>query len=142
MNAEQPDLLQDTPHLHALIDRMETVAEETLQRQWPQLLGALVDVMDNELQRQGFDPERARLLARKQAAALAAYAGGRNYYLPKGDTLFNALRDDEIFSRWFKGTPIESLRREYRLGQQQIYHIIATQRQLHARRTQPDLFAH
>ncbi|WP_341532838.1 Mor transcription activator family protein [Sodalis glossinidius] len=109
-----------------------------MQRQWPQLLGALVDVMDNELQRQGFDPERAR----KQAAALAAYTGGRNYYLPKGDTLFNALRDDEIFSRWFKGTRIESLRREYRLGQQQIYHIIATQRQLHARRTQPDLFAH
>jgi len=32
MNAEKPDLLQDTPHLHALIDSMETVAEETLQR--------------------------------------------------------------------------------------------------------------
>lgn len=72
-----------------------------MQRQWPQLLVALVEVMDNELQCQGFVPEQERLLVRKQAAALAGYAGWRNYYLPKEGvyTLFNALRDDEIFNR-------------------------------------------
>ncbi|WP_334467895.1 Mor transcription activator family protein [Arsenophonus sp. PmNCSU2021_1] len=141
MKIQQADLLADDTQLHALIDRIDTVDEETLQPQWPQLLAALVDVMDNELQRQGFTAPQSRPLARKMAAALAAYAGGRNYYLPKGDSLLTALRDDEIFHRWQQGTPIETLRKAYRLGQIQIYKVIATQRQRYVKRTQPALFA-
>ena len=84
-------------------------------------------------------PGDNRQQARKLVAALAHYMGGRSYYLPSGDRLMNALRDDQIYSR-FDGRNVEQLRRAYGLGQTQIYTIIAQQRALHVRRAQPDLF--
>lgn len=136
----QSDLFEDDPQVDQLIDRLDNLQDDTLQRKWPALLAALLDVLDRELQRNQVDREQARRLSRKQAAAIAAYLGGRNYYLPVGETLLTALRDDEIFEKWFNGADIESLRREYGLAQMQIYHVIKQQRQLHRRRNQPDLF--
>lgn len=140
MSEIQHELFDADPAIDALIDRLDEVPDDTLRRKWPALLAALLDVLDSELQRNKVSQEDARRLSRKQAAAIAAYLGGRNYYLPVGETLFTALRDDEIFEKWFNGADIESLRREYGLAQMQIYHVIKQQRQLHRRRNQPDLF--
>ena len=53
-------------------------------------------------------PGDNRQQARKLVAALAHYMGGRSYYLPSGDRLMNALRDDQIYSR-FDGRNVEQL---------------------------------
>ncbi|EMS6659042.1 transcriptional regulator, partial [Escherichia coli] len=103
-------------------------------------LSELVEVTGAELQRQGIEPVLAGKLARKVAAAQAAYMGGRGYYLPVGESLFAELRNNEIFSRWDRGEKIESLRRHYRMSETQIYNVIREQRRLHLARTQPPLF--
>ncbi|EDV0940190.1 transcriptional regulator [Salmonella enterica subsp. enterica serovar Pomona] len=137
---QQNDLFEYDPHTDALIDRLDQIPPQELVSVWPQMLGAFVDVLEHELKRQVLPEKHQRPLARKLAAALATYMGGRSYYLPNGEQLFAALRNDEIYSR-FNGKNIEALRREYGLGQVQIYKILAQQRQLHTRRHQPDLFA-
>ncbi|WP_048797096.1 MULTISPECIES: Mor transcription activator family protein [Serratia] len=140
MTENQIGLFEDDPRLNALIDRMEDMPDEVLKNQWPQMLAVLVEVIDLALQRENLPAERARALARKVAAAQAAYMGGRSYYIPMGETLFAALRNDEIYTRWYNGEDIEALRRTYRMAQTQIYAVIKEQRQLHTRRIQPDMF--
>lgn len=136
--SEQTDLFEHDPHIGQLLSHMDNVPVQELEHQWPQMLVALVDVMTAELERQGIcdDPRAA---ARKLAAALSHYMGGRSYYLPFGVKMTNALRDDLIYCR-FNGRNLESLRREHHLSKTQIYTIIARQRALHQRRHQPDLF--
>ncbi|MDF9347003.1 hypothetical protein OH693_14525 [Escherichia coli] len=44
----------------------------------------LIDVLENELKRQNVSNPRE--LARKQAVALSCFLGGRQFYIPCGDT--------------------------------------------------------
>ena len=90
----------DSEQLHALIDRLDDIPDDVLKKNWPRTLSELVEVTGAELQRQGIEPVLAGKLARKVAAAQAAYMGGRGYYLPVGESLFAELRNNEIFSRW------------------------------------------
>ncbi|MEA7515211.1 hypothetical protein ONK27_26090, partial [Salmonella enterica subsp. enterica serovar Virginia] len=39
-----------------------------------------------------------RELARKQAVALSCFLGGRQFYIPCGDTILTALRDDLLLN--------------------------------------------
>lgn len=130
----------DSEQLHALIDRLDDIPDDVLKKNWPRTLSELVEVTGAELQRQGIEPVLAGKLARKVAAAQAAYMGGRGYYLPVGESLFAELRNNEIFSRWDRGEKIESLRRHYRMSETQIYTVIREQRRLHLARTQQPLF--
>ncbi|EEC8910789.1 transcriptional regulator, partial [Escherichia coli] len=98
----------DSEQLHALIDRLDDIPDDVLKKNWPRTLSELVEVTGAELQRQGIEPVLAGKLARKVAAAQAAYMGGRGYYLPVGESLFAELRNNEIFSRWDRGEKIES----------------------------------
>ncbi|HGE8286706.1 Mor transcription activator family protein [Serratia marcescens] len=139
MAETQTDLFEDDPRVGQLLDHLDCIPAAEMERQWPQMLVALMDVLEKELGRQTV-PGDNRQQARKLVAALAHYMGGRSYYLPSGDRLMNALRDDQIYSR-FDGRNVEQLRRAYGLGQTQIYTIIAQQRALHVRRAQPDLFS-
>lgn len=138
--SQQSELFEHDPAIHQLLDHIDNIPVGELEHQWPQMLVALVDVMEAELKRLGIADD-SRLLACKLALAMSHYMGGRQYYLPSGDKLVTALRDDLIFSR-FNGRNLEELRREHRLSQTQIYDIIARQRKLHTRRRQPDLFPH
>ncbi|EDQ4123838.1 transcriptional regulator [Salmonella enterica subsp. enterica serovar Sandiego] len=140
MAESQPCLFEDDPGLNALIDRLDDVPEDEIQRQWPRALAGLVDIIEREFSRQGMSEQDARRLARNAVVAQAGYMGGRSWYLPTGETLFAALRHHEIFTRWHHGEDIETLRCEYRLSQTQIYAIIREQRRLHHRRIQPSLF--
>jgi len=140
MTETQTDLFEHDPQIGQLLEHMDKIPVQELEHQWPQMLVALVDVMEAELQRQGVEGD-ARAMARKLGGALSHYMGGRAYYLPFGVKMMNALRDDLIYCQ-FNGRNLEQLRREHHLSQTQIYAIIAQQRLLHTRRRQPDLFPH
>ena len=140
MAETQMSMFGDSEQLHALIDRLDDIPDDELKKNWPGTLRDLVDVISAELHRQGIEPAQAGMLARKVAAAQAGYMGGRGYYLPVGESLFTALRNNEIFSRWSQGAKIETLRRHYQMSETQIYSVIRNQRRLHQERTQPRLF--
>lgn len=139
MTEKQSGQFAGDPNLGALIDQMNTIPEAEIGCHWPRALAGLVDIIENEFQRQGLDGQDARRLARSAVVAQAGYMGGRSWYLPTGDSLFAALRRHDIFSRWRSGARIETLRCQFRLSQTQIYAILREQRQLHTRRVQPPL---
>ncbi|ECI5214679.1 positive regulator of late transcription [Salmonella enterica subsp. diarizonae] len=133
----QQDLFENDPMVSQLMAHIDKIPAPELEARWPRSLVDLIDVLENDLKRQSISD--ARGIARRQAVALSCYLGGRQYYIPCGDTILTALRDDLIYCQ-FNGRNMEELRREHRLSQPQIYQIIARQRQLHTRRHQPDLF--
>ncbi|HCN7970909.1 TPA: positive regulator of late transcription [Escherichia coli] len=133
----QQDLFEHDPAVSQLMDHIDNIPAPEQEARWPRALVELVDALETELKRQGVDD--ARSIARKQVMSLSWFLGGRQYYIPRGDALLAALRDDLIYCQ-FNGRNIEELRREHRLSQPQIYKIIARQRKLHSRRHQPDLF--
>jgi len=128
----------DHAALGQLADRLDQIPTAELKAKWPKALADLCDVLECELSREGVGEPAIR--ARKLALVLAHYLGGRAYYLPTGDHLKAALRDREIFERWFKGEQIEALAAHYRLSHPQLYSVLAEQRKLHRRRHQPDMF--
>lgn len=134
----QRDLFENDPQVSQLIEHIDKIPAHELEARWPRTLIELIDVLEHDLVRQGISDARA--VARRQAAALSWFLGGRQYYIPCGDTVMIALRDDLIYCQ-FNGRNTEELRRQYHLSQPQIYQIIARQRQLHLRRHQPDLFS-
>lgn len=137
----QNDLFEGDPDAHQLLDHMDKIPVAELERQWPQMLVSLIDVLECELKRQTSKQNDPRQLARKLTAALSHYMGGRSYYLPNGEALFNSLRDDKIY-RDYNGKNMTELLQKYQLGQTQFYRIISRQRQLNVRRHQRDLFSH
>ncbi|EAO1206252.1 positive regulator of late transcription [Salmonella enterica] len=134
----QTDLFEHDPGMAQLLAHMDNIPAPELESRWPRSLVELIDILEAELTRQGHT-EEPRILARKQALALSHYLGGRQYYIPCGNSMMTALRDDLIYCQ-FNGRNIEELRRAHKLSQPQIYQIIQRQRQLHTRRRQPDLF--
>lgn len=134
----QTDLFEHDPDMAQLLAHMDNIPAPELESRWPRSLVELIDILEAELTRQGHT-EEPRILARKQALALSHYLGGRQYYIPCGNSMMTALRDDLIYCQ-FNGRNIEELRRAHKLSQPQIYQIIQRQRQLHTRRRQPDLF--
>lgn len=122
-----------------LADRLDLIPTAELKAKWPQSLADLVAVMECELKREGVDAPGS--ISRKLAVVLAHYLGGRAYYIPTGETLFAALRDREIFERWYQNEPMDSIATHYKLSHPQLYAIIAEQRKLHRKRHQPDLFS-
>ncbi|EGA4860860.1 positive regulator of late transcription [Escherichia coli] len=134
----QHDLFEHDPGIRQLIGHIDNIPAPELESRWPRSVVDLIDVLENELKRQNVSNPRE--LARKQAVALSCFLGGRQFYIPCGDTILTALRDDLLYCQ-FNGRNMEELRRQYRLSQPQIYQIIARQRKLHTRRHQPDLFS-
>lgn len=106
---------------------------------WPKLLAEMVDVVEAALRRRGTGEERSGELARVAIGALAEYHGGGSFYLPMGESLKAALRDDAIW-RAFGRTPVAEIARHHGISLQHCYRVIAEQRALHGRRAQPDLF--
>ena len=128
----------DHEQLGQLADKMDLIPTAELKAKWPKALAELCDVMACELTRLGIqDPDSK---SRKLALAISHYLGGRAYYIPNGESLFKALRDREIFERWYKREPIDSIATHYKLSHPLLYAIIAEQRKLHRKRHQPDLF--
>ncbi|MEM7988352.1 Mor transcription activator family protein [Morganella morganii] len=127
--------------LGQLLDNLDNIPETELQSRWPQLLADIVDLFSAELARQGYDVPAAKLSAGKLAGALAHYYGGRAVYLPAGDALKAALRDNQLFLDWsLSGGDVDGLARKYSLTNSTVYAILRQQMILHRKRYQSDLF--
>lgn len=135
----QDDLFAHDEAIGQLLDQMDSIPSQELKNKWPKSLAELCDVLTHELLRNKHDESDAAALASKLAGALAHYMGGRAVYLPTGDTLFQALRNNALYNDW-KGRNIDELSRKYGLSNPQVYAVIKEQRALHRTRHQPDLF--
>ncbi|CAM3719656.1 Mor transcription activator family protein [Xenorhabdus thuongxuanensis] len=136
-----PLFAESHDELGQLLDQLDTIPEAELQTRWPQLLADMVDLFSTELQRQGYDEPAARRSASKLVGSLAHYYGGRAVYLPTGETLKAALRDNQLFSDWSRSRGnVDVLARKYSLTHSTVYAILRQQLTLHRKRYQPELF--
>lgn len=127
------------PDVHLPEDALAHMDDADVRQAWPRNLVAMVDVVMARLRRLGVDDETARQHAAAAMHALSEYHGGRQFYLPKGDTLEIALRNKRLWDE-FTGHNVEQLAERYGLTFVQVYNILREQRALHRKRVQPDLF--
>ncbi|MBZ9574396.1 Mor transcription activator family protein [Modicisalibacter sp. MOD 31.J] len=120
-------------------DALERLQDPEILKKWPQGLSDMLSVIESAHRRAGDDDETARIRAFRAVRALAGFAGGRSFYVPKGEALERALRDREIWES-FDGGNVSTLATRYHLTEAQIYSILAEQRKLARDRVQPGLF--
>lgn len=130
----------DHQDLGVMLDKLDNIPSSELRGKWPQLLADIVDLFAAELRRQGRTESEARLSSSKLVSALAHYYGGRAVYLPTGDTLKVALRDNVLFDEWSssQGT-VDYLAKKHSLTHSTVYAILREQMKLHRKRHQIDL---
>lgn len=122
-------------------DIMAHLHDEALHQKhyWPGDLVELAEVIRAQLKHEGVDDEAIYQQVERVLLAMSFLCGGRNYYLPKGDRIKNALRDKRIYDA-FAGNNHRELSRQYKLSEQKIYEVIRAQTQLHRSRIQHNLF--
>jgi Mor family transcriptional regulator len=133
--AEQADMLPAPVPADFDREQLDAVPAD----KWARNLVEMIEVIEARHVRDGLSQAQAFRLARNAVLEVAEHQGGRQFYLPRGDTLRTALRDAEIF-RKVNRSNIEELAREHGLTVSQIYRINRQQRALHVRRVQGRLF--
>lgn len=106
---------------------------------WPKSLADMLDVAMAALERGGLTPDLAGEYARRVMLAIAKFHGGLSWYLPAGDDIERAMRDDRIFRDSGRVSPQEIARRED-ISLQRVYQIVAEQMALRRKALQPELF--
>lgn len=122
-------------------DALERLEDPELLKKWPQGLTDMIMVIEAAMARRGASRDQARRVAFVAVRALSQFAGGRSFYIPKGEALDRALRDRELWER-FDGSNVSELATWAHLTEVQVYAILAEQRKLARRRVQPELFEH
>lgn len=114
-------------------------------RRWPRQMAEITDLLADELAKglPASEADMARPLAGRLMARVAREYGGAYLYVPKGDALQRALRDNQLWAD-YDGTcdgpnGIRALARREGLAELSVYRLIAAQRCLH-RTSQTDLF--
>lgn len=131
----------DHKELGELLDRLDTIPPAEIRKFWGQMLSGLIDLFCCELTRQGEPEEKALSQSAKLVAALAHYYGGRSCYLPVGDRLKIAIRDNMLYHDYTRGDgDISALAKRYSLTDSRIYQIVKDQMTLHRSRHQLTLF--
>lgn len=136
--AEQSDLLGRDAANEA--DALGAGLGDVAEHKWAPLLAELFDAIESAYRRQGQGEDQAASLAAVAVAAVAFAVGGKVVYIPRGDRLKKALRDNEIHSRWQRGATPEQLAEHYQVSVIHAYRIIDQQRRLHLAKTQGRLF--
>lgn len=104
---------------------------------WPSTLQSLSALMQVTLKKHGVS--NADRISEDLATGLSLYFGGRDMYIPNGESLKKALRDIKIWNE-FKGNNLEQLSRDYGLTERRISEIVAEQRAAFVARKQRRLF--
>lgn len=140
---EQNNELFDDSHdlLDKALLRLDSLPadDDAVKKAWPKFLRELMDVLKNELIRDGLQEDVALKLAQKLVARQAQHLGGRMVYIPRDERLKLALRDMEIYDHYLGGNS-RDLAERYNLTQQRICNIVKDQHALLRKRHQPDLF--
>ncbi|MGQ3663273.1 Mor transcription activator family protein [Citrobacter braakii] len=129
------DLFSDRDELEPVIDNLHHIPAAERGKLWPGVLGDLLAVMRSELTRTGMNDDRAHELAGRLAMAIGVYMGGRNLYLPTGESLKLAVRDMLIYAE-FNGRNFKFLLKKYRLTKSTLYDVLKRERAAYIRRRQ------
>lgn len=132
----------DHAELGLLIDTLDNMLDVVaLRKNWPKLLSEFIDLFYAELCRQNMTKDKAALMAPKLAGVLGHYFGGRVCYIPSGEKLKQAIRDNRIFLDYqISNGDITALAKKYNLTDSHVYFIIREQLAFHRKKHQPDLF--
>ncbi|ULU26612.1 Mor transcription activator family protein [Dyella terrae] len=106
---------------------------------WPSTLAELVDVLRALFVKRGRSEDDAISEAQQAALAIGEYLGGRQIYLPCGDSLRGALRDRRIYLE-YNGRNKADLSRRYGITERRVEQIAAEQRVIFLRKMQGSLF--
>lgn len=129
------DLFSERDELEPLINNLHHIPAAERGKLWPGVLSDLLAVMCDELKRAGVGDDRAHELASRLSMAIGVYLGGRNLYLPSGESLKVAVRDMLIYAE-FNGKNFKFLQKKYRLTKTTLYDIIKRERGAYIRRRQ------
>lgn len=136
MHEEQQDIFGNDTHGNDLTAASSAQLED---HHWPRTMSELVDVFTaRAMQDDIVSDEEASSLARWVVLILGNHLGGRQAYLPKGDKLRAALRDQQIWHD-FNGRNQVELASKHQLTVIRIYQILSEQRALHRDKIQPKL---
>lgn len=137
MTDKEYELFADDHELMGqLFDKLDHIPDEELEKAWHGVLADMVALIKSELKRQGEEFNGKTI--EKIVLAIAHYMGSRSIYLPSGEKIKEALRNNAIYEE-FNGKNTKELSKRYGLCEPHIYAIIRKQRQLVRRRYQPDL---
>lgn len=106
---------------------------------WPSTLAELVDVLRALFMKRGRSEDEAIGEAQHAALAIGEYLGGRQIYLPCGDSLKAALRDRRIYLE-YNGRNKGDLAQRYGITERRVEQIAAEQRVIQIRKLQGRLF--
>ncbi|EGU38820.1 Mor transcription activator family protein [Vibrio scophthalmi] len=132
----QISLISDDDIDAAFLDHADKLPEVT--KLWPQDAQALFVHMKANFEKD-HDEQKATELSLRALLEMSEYGGGMQFYLPKKDTLFIALRDIQIWSL-FNGRNVRELSKRFGITQARIYFILGEQRKIEHQRNQPRLF--
>lgn len=137
VNDEQQDIFGDDTHGN---DLSKADVANIDDHRWPKAMAEMIEVLAAAAQRHGLatDQGGAKEMARWVVMTLGQYFGGRQVYLPKGDILRAAIRDNQIWQE-FTGHNHEALGIKYGVSTVWVYKIIEQQRAIHLARVQPQL---
>lgn len=118
----------------------EFAVSEGLPSRWPGMLAALIDLSEQALRPVISDDVRRLEAAQRVIVSISHFAGGRQFYLPRGDSLRLAMRDRELYALSGRGWAVAALATRYDLSERQVYAVIEKQQALDIGARQGDLF--
>lgn len=108
---------------------MNEASGQPLAAKWPSTLRDMMDVIMAHFSRQGLDEQKAQREAEAIVVNLAHYFGGRQIYLPQGNSLKRAIRNMDI-ARCANGRNTAELAAEFNCTERTIQMIVAEQARL------------
>lgn len=105
------------------------MSENTNSAAWPAALAEFLEVIEDHLVRHGRADWDAQEIAQGVTIALSEYFGGRNMYIPRGETLKRFLRDAEIYNLSGK-MRAQDIAKKFGVSFVTVYNVIRRQREL------------
>lgn len=97
---------------------------------WAPTLAEMYDANVAGFLHAGYDESLSVKLAGIGVRATAFQLGGRVVYIPRGDRLKLAVRDNEMYAAWQKHGDIQKLAEDFKVTEPTAYRIIAGQRKV------------
>lgn len=108
------------------LDVLNTQQLNQLKKKWPRTLAELMSVIETRLAKEKLNKP---LLAEKLITDISFYLGGRDIYLPKGESLARFIRNLRIYQA-FNGRNADELAKEHGFTRRQIDNIVVQMREL------------
>lgn len=101
---------------------------------WPSLAVGILDHLEGLFKRKKI--EDPRKLAELALLELSLYGGGRDFYVPQGEKIKKAIRDNQIYTRR-PHTKVKELAEEFRMTERAIWRVVKQQHELRRKNRLP-----